>query len=349
MNRRRVLSLLGFPAAMSNLTVRCASALAQTSVDNPDIWTIWKSAFLSDSGRVVDNGQANVSHSEGQGYGMLLAVFFGDEEAFARMLGWTQSNLAVRNDPLLAWRWVPGPAPQVSDYNNATDGDLFYAWSLLRAAVRFGTSKYAELARRIATFVTDSCVVDDPRGGNRLLLLPGLERFSGNDKVTINPSYYMPLALRELAASIGHTRLWQCADDGLALLSDVMAKSRVPNWIDVDAAGWQPSAMHPAVSGYDALRVPLWLAWSGLRDRLLLSPNPAPIEGCTLTEGEVPTVVELSTGQVRETSTYAGYGAIVRLARCSDASTLPPYVGGQPYFPATLHLLTFAASQPWLR
>ena len=35
----------------------------------PEAWQAYKRAFITDGGRVVDNANGNVSHSEGQGYG----------------------------------------------------------------------------------------------------------------------------------------------------------------------------------------------------------------------------------------------------------------------------------------
>ena len=55
---------------------------AQVRKDNFSVaWKHFHSAFY-DNGRIVDTGNENVSHSEGQGYGMLFAVTAGDKAHF---------------------------------------------------------------------------------------------------------------------------------------------------------------------------------------------------------------------------------------------------------------------------
>ena len=96
-------------------------------------WRAYKARFVTEEGRVVDTGNGLISHSEGQGYGLVLAVAANDRDAFERIWGWTRANLLVRGDELLAWRWEPNARPAVADMNNATDGDLLVAWALAEA------------------------------------------------------------------------------------------------------------------------------------------------------------------------------------------------------------------------
>ena len=85
---------------------------------------------------MVDTANGGVSHSEGQGYGMLLAQSYGDRQQFDQLWAWTKrGNLQIRKDRLLAWRWRPsgsGDAGAVDDMNNASDGDVLVAWALLQ-------------------------------------------------------------------------------------------------------------------------------------------------------------------------------------------------------------------------
>ncbi|WP_431303405.1 glycosyl hydrolase family 8 [Sediminicoccus sp. BL-A-41-H5] len=70
-------------------------------------WTNFKRRFPTQQGRVVDTGNLGISYSEGQAVGMFLAVRHPDVEVFGRMSEWTQQNLAVRSESLLAWRYQP--------------------------------------------------------------------------------------------------------------------------------------------------------------------------------------------------------------------------------------------------
>ena len=54
------------------------------------LWQQYKAKFIDPSGRVIDNANGGISHSEGQGYSMLLAERFGDKDAFANAWLWTQ-------------------------------------------------------------------------------------------------------------------------------------------------------------------------------------------------------------------------------------------------------------------
>ena len=60
-------------------------------------------------------------------------------------------HLQVRkNDHLLAWLWDPS-TKQISDENNATDGDIITAWALVRAANIWKSSHYEDDAKQILT------------------------------------------------------------------------------------------------------------------------------------------------------------------------------------------------------
>jgi len=72
-------------------------------------WKSYQQTFVSADGRVVDFFQGSISHSEGQGYGLLLALMNGDRAAFDRIFRWTTDNLQVRRDALFAWSWASGP------------------------------------------------------------------------------------------------------------------------------------------------------------------------------------------------------------------------------------------------
>ena len=187
---------------------------------------------------------------------------FDDTEAFAKMFQWTERNLAIRSDPLLAWRWLPDAVNAVPDRNNASDGDLFYAWALVRAAARFEDRAYMTRAKEIAQALAATCIVPMPGASGRTLLLPAQFGFNKETHVTINPSYYMPLAMREVAAVTGVSELAICAQHGEAFLDQLAQDGLVPDWVDVSADGITASEALSANTGYEAMRVPLFLTWS---------------------------------------------------------------------------------------
>lgn len=60
-------------------------------------WIHFKAKFLMQDGRVLDTGNGSVSHSEGQGYGMLFAVAANDKQSFQRIWNWTKQSLQNPN------------------------------------------------------------------------------------------------------------------------------------------------------------------------------------------------------------------------------------------------------------
>lgn len=63
-------------------------------------WSTFKARFLKPEGRIVDTGNDGISHTEGQGWGLLFALEAGDETAFSAIASWTQSTLSRFGDAL---------------------------------------------------------------------------------------------------------------------------------------------------------------------------------------------------------------------------------------------------------
>ncbi len=225
-------------------------------------WQDFKRRFITSDGRVSDNGNGGVAHSEGQGWGMLLAVALDDMAMFDLLHDWTRRNLQCRHDALHAWRYQPQAAVPVSDHNNASDGDLFIAGALLRAAWRWHRHELAAEAREIAADILQTLV---HVVGGRTVLLPGAVGFEKARSVTVNPSYYIMPLFDELATVLP-SPVWQdLRTHGLALLHDGrFGPWRLPpDWLEVDRATGKlrPDPDRPSRFSYDAVRVPLWLAW----------------------------------------------------------------------------------------
>lgn len=359
MNRRRFLSCLGAAPALGAASLAAGSlsgpAGAQTLFLTSDlsstagaVWRAWKDGYLQSDGRVVDRLQQNASHSEGQGYGMVLAVEFGDQDAFVRMFDWTERHLALRPDALLAWRYLPDAGEPVPDRNNASDGDLFYAWALMRASRRFAERRYLERATDIAEALAARCIRPSPEDPARLLLLPAVQGFVHGERMTINPSYLMPLAMRELAAATGVQELAQCAHDGALLLERLAQDGLVPDWVAVTPEGLAPAPDFSHNAGYEAMRVPLFLLWSGERDHSAVRQMKQLYAQTVRPGSPVPTVVEPVSGLVIEASDDPGYRALAAMLACAArtgeaGSDMPAFDPRQPYYPATLQMFAMIA------
>jgi endoglucanase len=341
---------LGLGAGVGAVGVRPASAQGLASgpagQQHPlwPLWEAWRRANLEFSGRVIDGPQGGASHSEGQGYGMLLAAEIGDGDAFYRMAEWTDANLAIRPDNLLAWRWQPDVPGRVADPNNASDGDLFYAWALLRGAERFGDARFRQRATGIAADLARTCIAARPDRPSVPILLPAEFGFVDETGATVNPSYMMPRAMREVAEATGIPQLAGAARAGLDLMAEIATVQLVPDWVQITPSGLQVPANFSGNMGYEALRVPLFLAWSGERTHPALRRATTMLDGARagLAPAQNPTVVDARSGAVLETSADAGYAAIHALSSCAaqggGGAAIPGFDPGQPYYPATLHM-----------
>ncbi|MEJ1975737.1 MAG: glycosyl hydrolase family 8 [Acetobacteraceae bacterium] len=228
-------------------------------------WLAFRHQYVTPEGRVLDTGNGNESHSEGQGWAMMASQACDDPETFAKLLEWTSHNLRCRPyDTLHAWRYRPRDANPISDLNNATDGDLFIGAALARAAVRWSRPDYAATAARLAQDILGLVRT----AGARSVLLPGAAGFEVADGFTINPSYYAFALFPDLAA-LAPSPLWDVLrQDGVALALQARFGRWMlpPDWVRVGrqdgalsiASGW------PARFSFDAIRVPLHLAWARL-------------------------------------------------------------------------------------
>lgn len=349
MNRRQMIAALTGAALGGGLLGAGGARAAVLGADHPlqPSWAAWKALCLSPEGRVIDGYQDGDSHSEGQGYGLVLAATFGDLRAAESIIDWTTRNLALRGDALLAWRWRQASTPHVPDPNNASDGDLFYCWGLVMLAAAQNRRDLLDRAAAIAADLLRLCVVRDvgPAGP---LLLPGVQGFRTETGYVVNPSYTMPRALREVAAALSLPELAQVAAAGQRLSATLAAAGPVPDWVLVTRAGavTPPPTGFSAAAGYESIRTPLFDAWSA-PDRSPALVTYARVTTAAGTEGGAVTVMDPASGTVRERSSHPGYAAVAALTQCvaSDGrgSVMPVFSADQPYYPATLHLMALLA------
>lgn len=312
----------------------------------PQLWKLFEERFV-EGGRVVDRENGNISHSEGQGYGMLLAEAAADRRAFDALWGWTRRVL-WRDDMLFSWRYEPcgfGDKRCITDYNNATDGEILIAWALLRAYGRWGDPAYLASAKAIADATLRHAVVS--RGG-RLFLLPGESGFIEEGRVTLNPSYWVFPAL-EAFRDAGWPQWREVIASGRWLVEEgAFGRFALPaDWTDLDAESLTPSEKFDPRYGYNAVRVLLHLAWSreGIPDNGL-----AGYEAFWQSSSPPPAWISLDGGGRADYGWSGGMAAIATLARAQvkgealspDRLPLPKEQEG--YFSWALALLTRVAA-----
>jgi endo-1,4-beta-D-glucanase Y len=264
MNRLRKVALFILPA----LWLAVAPFLAAPAFANPAGWQAFRQRFIAPEGRLVDTDQGGVSHSEGQGYAMLLAVNYGDRATFEQLWRWTRQNLQVRGDKLLAWRWTPKDG--VTDKNNASDGDLLVAWALLRAYKKWHAPEFLADSRGMAADIRTKLVQQTDHG---TILLPAAEGFSKRDGDAINLSYWVFPALDEIGEADPSPQWKALADNGIAILkyAHFGRWGLPPDWLTLKTTSVPDDGLSDRFS-YNALRIPLYLLWSRRETPALLQP-----------------------------------------------------------------------------
>lgn len=308
-------------------------------IESPE-WPQFLAAFMQPDGRVIDSGQDNMTHSEGQGITMLLAVIYNDPETFSRVWNWTQEHLQVRSDKLLAWSWLPDGG--VSDQNNATDGDLLVTWALALAAKQWNKKEYLEEAISISKDIRTKLVREDKRG---LVLIPGNEGFERPDHLIVNLSYWVFPALLELE-KIDPSDQWQTLrNTGIKLLKE----SRFgrwglpPDWLETGET-LTPAKEFPVRFGYDAVRIPLYLIWAKLDTPSLLEPYKK-FWGYFSGARFIPAWTNLADDSIDSHDMSQGMRAIVHLSMAAPGrpkNPLPALAEDETYYSAAMLLLSKA-------
>lgn len=343
-----------FPSRRHAIATGLALLLPLTSAaEAPERgWAEFRRRFLGADGRVVDTGNQNVSHSEGQGYGMLLAAAYDSEATFRTMLEWTDRCLGRSEDRLLAWRWKPQPPNQDrGDRNNAADGDLLVAWALCRAAVRWHSRDYLARAKAMAA---DFLRYNTFEVAGQLLMRPGTTGFDHGEHLVVNPSYAVFPAMRELDALQPDPR-WRRLE---AWMLDLVGHARfgqrrlTADWVEVPRAGgrYRIASEWPARFSWDAVRIPLYMTWAGLANDPALDPLMAvwfdPSRGASPPawwdlRGETPAPYEATPGIVA----IARLLLSARLGReQAHALVLPSVAEAADYYNAALIMLCCLAA-----
>lgn len=315
------------------LTFACTNLSKGNAKAQAGFWAQYREQFVLPTGRVIDNGNDNISHSESQGYGMLLATINNDRQAFDSLARWTAETLFRSDVGLHAWKYNPRTLNPVADPNNATDGDILIAWALSRAAQQWGVPAYAQRARRIRQAIRSQLVVE--RAG-RMVLLPGLQGFANQNRVVVNPSYYIWSALDAFAALDGEAVWAQVIEDGNTLLTEARfgPLSLPVDWFQIDSRGEiAPATDKPPLFGFDAIRVPLYAAAGR---RLALTERVVAWWKTYTDYGRpIPAWINVITGETAPYGLSEGGLAIVGRTTGSEQ----PDDLAQDYYAATLQML----------
>lgn len=301
-------------------------------------WALYKQRFLLPDGRVVDTGNNNISHTEGQGYAMLLAVYNNDQQAFDSMWRWTNATLYRKDIGLYSWRYEPGKAIPIADKNNATDGDIFIAWALLEAGKKWNVREYLRSSSAIQRSLLRHTLI---KYAGYNVMLPGVTGFKQPNSITVNPSYFVFPAWKAFF-DYTHLLVWkELSDDSLALLNKMsFGKAQIPtDWVTLFADGrMTPASGWPPRFGFDAVRIPLYVHW-------YQSNNPALAPFVRFWQGynrqAVPAWVDVISGARSGYNQSPGMMAVRDLVLGAGGQLTNRLAADEDYYSASLYLLTY--------
>jgi endoglucanase len=283
-------------------------------------WDRYVKAFVQDDGRVIDRGRDDLSTSEGQAYAMVRAVWCDDRATFDSVLRWAHDNLQGADPKKLpGWKWGKRPNGTwgLLDGNSAGDADQWMAWALFAAADKWKDERYRERGRALLPALWEQ---ETLQLGDRRVLLPG-EWARGHDPVQVNPSYWLPFALRRFAKE-DPSRDWTgMIDDTYALFADCNAPSGLaPDWCWIDRKSGRATAPpkgqeNARAFGFEAFRVGWTLAaearWHHDKRAMRQLAPYGTLADRWAGGTPIPAIIEFD-GRPRETWDYLGlYGALL--------------------------------------
>jgi endo-1,4-beta-D-glucanase Y len=206
------------------------------------------------SGAVV-----NSTVSEGIAYGMLLAVYAGDQPSFDKF--WQYSQIHLDGNGLM--NWYIGPGGETLGTGAASDSDEDMAFALIMADARWGgrgslTMNYIDLARTQIGKIWQY-EVDHTRND---VLKPGDTGFDGS---VINISYFAPAYYRAFGRATGQTANWnRVAATSYAVMEAALNATNgnatnglVPAWSTPAGVPMAPAGTgHPIHHQLDSCRTP---------------------------------------------------------------------------------------------
>ena len=224
---------------------------------------------VGDSMGYVSDLKNHDARTEGLSYGMMVAVQLNKKDVFDRIWRWSKKYLQHQSGPREAYfAWSINPATmKKNSEGSASDGELYYATSLLFASNRWGNETginyYAE-ARRIL----DAMWKKNGTGNIFNLINTEHKQISfvpeGKGYEWTDPSYHLP-AFYEIWAEYakdGHEQFYHdCADTSRVFLHRACHPKTGLTTDYTDFAGkpfstpWMPAAFR-----YDSWRVPMNIA-----------------------------------------------------------------------------------------
>lgn len=173
--------------------------------------------------------------SEGQGYGMLLAVYLDDQAVFDAL--WRYTKLHFNENGLMHWEIHPN-GMEVIGQGAASDGDEDMAWALIMAARKWGGQGSLDATYEAeATALINAMWEHEVDHGRGAMLKPG--DGWGDDDIT-NISYFAPAYYKVFGQFVGKEADWNKVVDSSYRIIEASLNQQsgnqdnglVPAWCD---------------------------------------------------------------------------------------------------------------------
>ena len=245
-------------------------SMARTSDANA-AYQKWKTELVTSEGaggflrvrRPNSNAQINSTVSEGIAYGMLLAVYAGDQPAFDKF--WQYSQLWLDGNGLMNW-YINAEGTDTLGTGAASDADEDMAFALVMADARWGgsgslTKSYSALAKQLIGLIWQF-EVDHSRAD---VLMPG---DSFGDGSIINISYFAPAYYRVFGRFTGDTARWEAvANTSYTVIEHTLnaqngnaSNGLVPAWSTPEGVPTAPEGQTQIFHQLDSCRTPFRIA-----------------------------------------------------------------------------------------
>lgn len=248
--------------------------LGLSSDEGATVFDDWASNYIQPNpdgeGLIVnssDDPSVTVVTSESLGYGMLLTATSktGDVDTFDGLYRYYLANRGHGTELMAWWQQYSG-GNKSTDENNATDGDIFIAESLIQAGNRWTAHKdeYHEQAKAIL----EDILAYNYNPEAQILTVSNWVTDNTKEWTVFRSADITPAFFRHFKSLTGDAR-WSTIEKSMMKyakhVSDNVASGLVPDFIDVKSGFGEPvdyEVMGDAEStyyGWSAIRVPIML------------------------------------------------------------------------------------------
>jgi endoglucanase len=194
---------------------------------------------------------------------MFFAVSYGDYKTFLLIRDWLNKNIELNKNDLYGWKW--GKRADGSwgmlDLNNATDGDMWIAYSMLLAYEKWSDEAILRDAKKLIEAIKKYTII---KVAGKNLLLPSQFGFVKEDHIKLNPSYTIPFIFDKFAI-YDHDEVWKAlVFDSIDMFrGSAVGNLKIhPDWIKLDLVTLKYDYFeNESIFGFDSIRTPLFLAY----------------------------------------------------------------------------------------